>query len=140
MVKRYVKATGGCAAPASGKHKEALASMGQMRWRNFPAGDGSSEGAEFQLQIRHPNYSGFQMDQLTGIIRPAHFVETIRISADGEPVMSIEGGISLSENPTVRFTYHAQSLKSLTAHAKDTNGNVFEKGLDVIKAAGGKDS
>lgn len=140
MVKRYVKATGGCAAPASGKHQQALASMGQMRWRKFPPADGSSEGMDFQLQVRHPNYSGFQMDQLTGIFRPAHFVETIRINVDGKPVISIEGGISLSENPTVRFTYLAQSPKTLAAHAEDTNGNVFEKDWDVVKATGGKDS
>jgi sulfur-oxidizing protein SoxY len=71
MVKRYVKATGGCAAPASKNADDALASMGQMRLRRYAAAEGSA-ATEVQLQIRHPNYSGLQMDQVTGLYRPAH--------------------------------------------------------------------
>ena len=37
MVKRYVKATGGCAAPASKNADEAIASLGKMRLRHYPA-------------------------------------------------------------------------------------------------------
>lgn len=137
MVKRYVKATGGCAAPAGRNHENALASMGQMRLRKFPQSSAPGDETEFQLQIRHPNYSGFQMDQLTGIFRPAHFVELIRISADGKLVMSIEGGISLSENPAVRFTYQSLGPKSVAAHIEDTEDNVFDKDWDTVKMTGG---
>ncbi len=133
MVKRYVKATGGCAAPASRNPKEALASMGQMRLRQIPSAD---KGNTFQLLIRHPNYSGLQMDQLTGHYRPAHFVNTIRISADDKPLMSVEGAISLSENPSLRFIFLAGKPNALAAHAEDTEGNVFEKSWDLTKKPG----
>lgn len=133
MVKRYVKATGGCAAPASRNPEDALASMGQMRLRSIPSDE---KGNSFQLLIRHPNYSGLQMDQLTGLYRPAHFVNTIRISADDKPLMSVEGAISLSENPSLRFTSLAGKPNALAAHVEDTEGNVFEKSWDLTKKPG----
>ena len=138
MVKRYVKATGGCAAPASKNPDEALSSMGQMRLRRY-TGTGTAE-AELQLQIRHPNYSGLQMDQLTGLYRPAHFVQTIRITADGKPVISVEGAISLSENPTLRFKHRGNDAKTLAAHVEDSEGNVFERSWAEAVKQDGKDS
>jgi sulfur-oxidizing protein SoxY len=140
MVKSYVKATGGCAAPASRNHDDALAAMGEMRLRQYEQSASPAGGAQFQLQIRHPNYSGLQMNQLTGHYRAAHYVETISISADGEPVMSVEGAISLSENPALRFTYAGEKPKTLVARIRDTEGNAFDKSWDVEKTPGGKDS
>ncbi len=131
MVKRYIKATGGCSAPASKNADEAMASLGQMRLRQYPAAGGAADEREMQLQIRHPNYSGLQMDQITGLYRPAHYVTTISIMADAKPVMSIEGAISLSENPSVRFKFRPNGARTLSARAEDTEGKVFEKSWTV---------
>lgn len=139
MVKRYVKATGGCAAPASKNPDQAIATMGQMRLRQYAAEGGSRE-TELQLQIRHPNYSGLQMDQVTGLYRPAHFVSTIRITADGKPVLNVEGAISLSENPSLRFKYRGGGAKTIAAHIEDTEGKVFDQSWDAAAKPGGKDS
>ena len=131
MVKRYVKATGGCSAPASKNADEAIASLGKMRLRNYPVRDGAAGASEVQLQIRHPNYSGLQIDQVTGLYRAAHYVSVIRITADAKPVMSVEGAISLSENPILRFRYSANEAKMLAAHVEDTEGNIFEQSWDA---------
>src|SRR3954451_17332026 len=69
MVKVYVKAAGGCSAPAGKDMAEAKANLGQMRFRVF-SGAGAGEA---QVQIRHPNYSGLQMDQVTRLYTPALF-------------------------------------------------------------------
>ena len=129
MVKRYVKATGGCSAPASKNADEAIASLGKMRLRHYPSKDGG-ETSEVQLQIRHPNYSGLQMDQVTGLYRAAHYVRAIAITADAKPILSVEGAISLSENPSLRFKYRADGAKTLAAHVEDTEGKVFEQSWD----------
>lgn len=134
MVKRYIKATGGCAAPASKNADAAMASLGEMRLRQYPP---EGEVSDIQLQIRHPNFSGLQMDQLTGLYRAAHYVNSIRISADSKPIVSVEGAISLSENPVLRVRYRASDAKTLTAHVEDTEGNVFEKSWDIAVATGG---
>ena len=131
MVKRYVKATGGCAAPASKNADEAIASLGKMRLRHYPVANTDGEASDVQLQIRHPNYSGLQMDQVTGLYRAAHYVNIIRIAADARPVMSVEGAISLSENPVLRFKYRANGARTLAAHVEDTEGNVFEQSWDT---------
>ncbi len=140
MVKSYVKATGGCAAPASKNPDEALASLGQMRLRQYGGNASSNEGTEVQLQIRHPNYSGLQMNQVTGLYRSAHFVHSIDITADGKPVMSAEGAISLSENPSLRFRFDPQGAKTIAAHIEDTEGNAFDQSWQIQEKAAGKDS
>ncbi len=127
MVKSYVKATGGCAASASKNPDDAIASIGQMRLREYSPSETSQDQHEIQLQIRHPNYSGLQMDQLTGHYRPAHFVNSIRIEAQTRMIMTVEGAISLSENPTLRFKYNLKGSNELSAYIEDTEGNVFKK-------------
>ncbi len=66
---RFVKAAGGCSAPALKMTADAIP-LGTMRFRLLPA-------HEAQLMIRHPNYSGMQMNQLTRLYIPAEFVQTL---------------------------------------------------------------
>ena len=61
---RFVKAAGGCSAPAAKLDADAIP-LGTMRFRQFPVADGAAPGPhEAQLLIRHPNYTGMQMDQV----------------------------------------------------------------------------
>jgi sulfur-oxidizing protein SoxY len=39
----------------------------------------------------------------------------------------MEGGISISEDPNIRFTYVSNGAKQLRAEAKDTEGRVFQR-------------
>jgi sulfur-oxidizing protein SoxY len=118
MAKTYVKAAGGCSAPAVKDPAEARANLGEMRFRVFaPRG-------EAQVQIRHPNYSGLQMDQVTRLYTPAWYVETLSVTQGAQPIFSLEGGISISEDPTFRFSY-AGGSQPVTVEAKDTEGRVF---------------
>ena len=43
----------------------------------------------------------------------------------GSPVLSVEGGISISEDPNIRFTYVSNGAKTFRAEAKDTDGHQF---------------
>ena len=122
MTKVFVKAAGGCSAPAGKDPAEAKANLGKMRFRDF-TGTGSQEA---QVQIRHPNYSGMQMDQVTRLYTPAWFVQTLAVSQGDKPVFSMEGGISLSEDPTFRFSYEKNG-QAVTVDVKDTEGNVFKR-------------
>lgn len=122
MAKAYVKAAGGCSAPAGKDPQEAKANLGKMRFRDFSEA-GSREG---QVQIRHPNYSGMQMDQVTRLYTPAWFVQTLAVSQGQKPLFSMEGGISLSEDPTFRFSY-VKDGEPITVDVKDTEGNEFKR-------------
>src|SRR3981081_3558038 len=80
MTKTYVKASGGCSAPAAKNADEAKARLGQMRYRQFAKpGQGPMSGArEAQIMIGHPNNSGLQMDQVTQLYVPAFFINDCR--------------------------------------------------------------
>ena len=129
MVSRYVKAAGGCSAPALKDADQALASIGKMQVKMLDADQ--SKGAstptrEAQLMIRHPNYSGMQMNQLTGLYIPAKYVREIEVKRGTDMVFRIEAGISLSEDPNIRFTYGAGATgDGIEVTATDSDGNVF---------------
>jgi sulfur-oxidizing protein SoxY len=120
MTKAYVKAAGGCSAPASKDPAEALANLGQMRFRAF------AERGDAQVQLRHPNYSGLQMDQVTRHYTPAWFVESLSVRQGDTPLFSMTGGISISEDPTFRFSY-ASTGEPVSVEARDTEGRVFRQ-------------
>ncbi len=128
VTKTYVKASGGCSAPAVKNADEAKARLGQMRYRQFArAGQGPASGArEAQIMIGHPNNSGLQMDQVTQLYIPPFFVNQLRLTQDDSLVLAMEGGISISEDPNIRFTYVSNGAKRFRAEAKDTDGHVFE--------------
>jgi sulfur-oxidizing protein SoxY len=128
MTKTYVKASGGCSAPAAKNAEEAKARLGQMRFRQFAnATDGPESGArEAQIMIGHPNNSGLQMDQVTRLYVPAFFINELRIWQDDVLVLAMEGGISMSEDPNIRFTYVPNGAKRIRVEAKDTEGHVFQ--------------
>jgi sulfur-oxidizing protein SoxY len=129
MVKTYVKASGGCSAPAGKNAEEARNRLGQMKYRQFAkAEQGPTSGArEAQVMIGHPNNSGLQMDQITHLYIPAFFIDQLHLWQDNSPVLSMEGGISISEDPNIRFTYISNGAKTFRAEAKDTSGHVFQK-------------
>ena len=125
MASQFVKASGGCSAPALKDHEVAMSRMGKMKVKKIsPFTPG--EPNQVQLMISHPNYSGLQMDQVTRNWVPPHFVETIDVVYGGQTIMSVEGDISLSENPTVRFSFVPEEPGELQVKAVDTEGTVFE--------------
>jgi sulfur-oxidizing protein SoxY len=127
MAKTHVKASGGCSAPAARNADEARSRLGQMRYRQFtrPGHDAASGAREAQIMIGHPSNSGLQMDQVTQLYVPAFFVNELRLWQDDGLVLAMEGGISISEDPNVRFTYVPNGAKRFRAEAKDTAGHVF---------------
>ncbi len=128
MTKTYVKASGGCSAPAAKNADEAKGKLGQMRFRQFAKpSEGPASGArEAQIMIGHPNNSGLQMDQVTQLYIPPFFVNELRVWQDDSLVLAMEGGISISEDPNIRFTYVPNGAKRFRVEAKDTDGHVFQ--------------
>jgi sulfur-oxidizing protein SoxY len=124
-VQRFIKAAGGCSAPAGKSLAERLAGMGQMKWRIEPPADPSAP-VWVQLMIRHPNNSGLAMDQLTHLYDPPYYVRIVRVSRGDELVFSADVDFSISENPAFRFTLRPGNGGALRARAIDSNERVFE--------------
>jgi len=125
MATKFVKAAGGCSAPALKDADAALVEAGKMQIKFLQA---SAEGLrEGQIKIRHPQYSGLQLNQATGYYIPAKFLRVIDVARGGERIFRMEGGISLSEDPNIRFTYAAGGDESIQVTAEDTDGRVFSE-------------
>ncbi|GAA6213092.1 quinoprotein dehydrogenase-associated SoxYZ-like carrier [Hyphomicrobiales bacterium 4NK60-0047b] len=138
MVAKYVKAAGGCSAPAMKDIDAKMASIGKMKMRQFTPKPGTelvrkdqsskSGTREIQLMVRHPNYSGMQLNQVTGYYIPAHFVNDMEVKLDEAPLIKLEGAISLSEDPMIRFRFQTDSAKpKLEFSVKDTKDQTFKK-------------
>jgi sulfur-oxidizing protein SoxY len=123
----FVKASGGCSAPTAKNADQANADVGQMRFRQFAKpSDGPVSGPrEAQIMIRHPNNSGLQRDQLTLLYIPAFFIKELRVRQGDQLVLAMESGISISENPNIRFSYLPNGATTFRVEAVDTDGHVF---------------
>ncbi|MDT8858096.1 quinoprotein dehydrogenase-associated SoxYZ-like carrier [Paracoccaceae bacterium Fryx2] len=136
MTGRFVKASGGCSAPATKDPAAALAGLGEMRLKLFAAPLPASTGRrEAQIMIRHPNYSGLQRDQITQLFIAAHFITDLEVRQGDELLFALTGGISISENPVFRFAYTDNGAQALHIRAVDTEGQVFEQTLDKMPPA-----
>jgi sulfur-oxidizing protein SoxY len=125
--KTFIKASGGCSAPAAKNADEAKSRLGRMKFKQFArAEQGSADRSrDAQIMVGHPNNSGLQMDQVTQLYIPAFFVNELRLWQDDSPALAMEGGISISEDPNIRFTYVSNGANHFRAEAKDTAGHVF---------------
>ena len=135
MTQRFVKASGGCSAPAGKDQDAAMARLGKMKLRQSPAplfGEPNSA----QLLISHPNNTGMQMDQVTRHYVPAHYIKDINVSYRGEPVLRIESDISLSEDPSIQFHYVPREPGEIEVEVTDSTGEVYSHSFDV-KGGGG---
>lgn len=124
MTSKFVKATGGCSAPFGKDYETALEGLGKTKIKMFstPEKGGQSEA---QVMIRHPSFTGMQIDPTTRVTPPARFVENLEVKSGGEMVFKMEGGITISEDPNFRFTYTPGGDGVIEVSGTDTAGSII---------------
>ena len=130
MAAHFIKASGGCSAPAGKDAEAALANLGKMRLR-VDGGVRFNEPNLAQLMISHPNTSGLAMDQVSRLYAPAYYVRSVAVSYGGKPVFSADIDFSISENPHFRFYFLPQTPGELKAEVVDTRDKSFVARLAV---------
>lgn len=133
MAANYVKASGGCSAPAGKDAIAAKATLGRMRMR---IDDALVRGrpARAQLMISHPNDSGLAMDQVTRNYAVPHFVRSVEVTYAGAPVMTADVDFSISENPNFRFYFVPGDAGRLDAKVVDNQDLQFVTTLKLDSA------
>ena len=126
MTKRYVKASGGCSAPAGKDPDAALARLGKMKLRHAGAVV-PGEPNKAQLLVSHPNHTGMQMDQISRHYVPAYYVNNIEVRYGDERVLTVESDISLSEDPSIHFHYTPDGTGELSVKVTDSKEKVFAR-------------
>jgi sulfur-oxidizing protein SoxY len=127
MSKVFVKASGGCSAPAPKDIDSANSGLGKIVAKSFDPAVHTTPLREGQIMIRHPNINGLQMDPLTRAYTPARFVKEMTVKRGDELVFQMEGTISISSDPNFRFTYqNTTGDNEFAVTAVDTDEAVFK--------------
>lgn len=125
---RYVKVSGGCSAPPN---RDQLHNIGKTLLK-IPEGIKANQPTPVDLQIVHPNDTGFEMNQITLLYIPAHFVRSIKVSYAGRPLFDAELDFSISENPAFRFNLIPGTGGELKAEVADSKEGRYVATLRVL--------
>ena len=120
MVKKFVKASGGCSAPIGADYDAAMQRLGKMKFR-LDEGIKDGEPTMAQLLISHPNITGMQMDQVTRFKRRAHFIKQIKVTFNDKPILTAKTDIAISTDPNFRFYFVPSKKGELKAEFTDTS-------------------
>jgi sulfur-oxidizing protein SoxY len=81
--------------------------------------------------IRHPNFNGMQMDQITRLYAEAHFIRTIDIVYENQPVLRMETDIALSTDPVIIFGFTPKQPGRLKVEVRDSKEMSFAREFPV---------
>jgi sulfur-oxidizing protein SoxY len=127
---KFVKASGGCSAPAGADDTAALADLGRMKLHligEFAAG----KPEQAVLMVRHPNFNGMQMNQITRYYTPPRFIRTIDATYEGGSIFHLDSDISLSTDPVITFGFVPQAKGQLKIVVRDSKDAIFDHSFDV---------
>jgi len=127
---RFVKAAGGCSAPATSNQELAMQRLGQMKLRML-SGSGPGQPATAQLLISHPNNNGMQMDQVTRNYIPVRFIQMVKVNYGPKLVFELDTDISLSEDPAITFSFLPEGAGPLHVEVDDSAQAVFKKDFEL---------
>jgi len=126
MATRFVKASGGCSAPAGADEAAARAALGRMLFRaEGPLPSTAGQPLTVQWMVSHPNHSGLAMNQLSRQFTPAEYVRSVHIWQGERLLLSADVDFALSENPSLRFRFVPQGDAPLRAEVLDTRDRRF---------------
>ncbi|WP_428353564.1 quinoprotein dehydrogenase-associated SoxYZ-like carrier [Methyloprofundus sp.] len=120
MVKKFVKASGGCSAPIGADYDAAMQRLGKMKFR-LDKNIQNGKPTMAQLLISHPNVTGMQMDQVTRFTRRAHFIKQIKVTFNDKPILTAKTDIAISSDPNFRFYFVPSEKGELKAEFTDTS-------------------
>ena len=124
---RYVKTSGGCSAPPN---RDALHLIGRTQLKI--AGELRMEQpTPVDVTVVHPNDTGFELNNITVMYIPPHFVRSIKVSYAQRKVFDAELDFSVSENPTLRFNFVPHGRGELRADVTDSKEAQFVGTLAV---------
>jgi sulfur-oxidizing protein SoxY len=127
MSSRYVKTSGGCSAPPN---RDAPELIGRTLFK-LPAPPKIGAPTVADLTVIHPNDTGFELNNVTVMYIPPHFVRTIAVSYAGRRIFDADVDFSISENPSWRFNFVPPAPGELRAEVTDSKGQRFTGSLRV---------
>jgi sulfur-oxidizing protein SoxY len=130
MASRYVKISGGCTQPPNKDLAQQAADLGKIRLRLADEVI-ANHVSPVQLQISHPNNTGFELNQITVMYIPSHYVSKVKVTYDGKPLLSADMDFSISEDPFLRFNFLPTKSGEIKVEVEDSHELKFQKSFPV---------
>jgi sulfur-oxidizing protein SoxY len=124
---RFVKTSGGCSAPPN---RDALHLIGKTMFK-LPSGVAMNAPTPADVTVIHPNDTGFELNNVTVMYIPPHFVRSIKVAYAGKKIFDADLDFSVSENPTLRFNFVPHGPGELRAEVTDSKDGQFVGTLTV---------
>lgn len=122
---QFVSGAGGCTSASLKDMDEAMSGLGRMRVRVDGDATRGEAWSELQIHIRHPNFSGMQIDTRTNAFAPALFVQEIDVDVGDGRLVEIESGIAISEDPHFKMSYASPGRTAVNLLVRDSEGREF---------------
>ena len=132
MDSRYVKVSGGCSAPPN---RDQLHNLGKTVFK-LPGEVHLNAPTPVDVQVVHPNDTGFELNNITVMFIPPHFVRSLKVSYDKRKLFDADLDFSISENPAFRFNFVPHGAGELRAEVEDSKEGRFTGTLAVQVGAG----
>jgi sulfur-oxidizing protein SoxY len=130
MTELPIRAAGGCGGAVDGDDKAIRAAAGKIKLSiESPVKQGEANPATFL--IKHPMFTGLQRDLASGGYKPAFFINKVAFSYNDKPVLNIDFGVGVAEDPYLRFFYTPDASGVLKVTAEDNEGKSFTHSVDV---------
>ena len=113
---RYVKVSGGCSAPPN---RDQLHNIGKTILK-LPEGVRMEAPTPVDLQVVHPNDTGFELNNVTVMFIPPHFVRSIKVTYAERTIFEADLDFSIAENPAFRFNFVPHGAGELKAEVEDS--------------------
>ncbi len=131
MAERFIKFAGGqsaCSAPPEGDPKEILANMGKMELLHARTNVAATViRPKATLNLSHPNHTGMVLDQITLLYVPTRMVTNIDVRQGEELVFSMQGSITISQDPSIDFDYKINGSEKISVLVKDSDDTQWTK-------------
>lgn len=124
---RYVKVSGGCSAPPN---RDQLHNIGKTLLK-MPEGVKMNAPTPVDLQVVHPNDTGFELNNVTVMFIPAHFVRSIKVTYADRKIFDADLDFSIAENPAFRFNFVPHGAGELKAEVEDSKEGHYVGRLQV---------
>ena len=124
---RYVKVSGGCSAPPN---RDQLHNIGKTLMK-MPEGVKMNAPTPVDLQVVHPNDTGFELNNITVMFIPPHFVRSIKVTYGDRKIFDADLDFSIAENPAFRFNFVPHGAGELKAEVEDSKEGHYVGRLTV---------
>ena len=126
MSKVAIRASGGCSGYMDSADPQHTADLGKILLK-------STKDRYVITRIKHPNFTGLMKDSINGWYVPEWYVNDVAFSFNGEKILVVKSGISISQDPYIKFNFPAKRSGKMTVLATDSKGETFTLEKIVFK-------